>query len=140
MTIFRGVIYTSPKFYWGTGLRGLRPRFWGTPPPLDVFDTFPNQNIFSPKIFLAPNIFWPNNFLTKKNFMTKNFFWPKYFFNSKIFCLKIFFEPNLKNKLLFLTKKFWPKFFDYIFNYKNYLTKNQMSFDTIEINLVCFCF
>ena len=28
--------------------------------------------MFSPKIFLATNIFWPKNFLTQKNFMTQN--------------------------------------------------------------------
>ena len=37
-----------------------------------------------------------------------------------------------------MTKKFLPTFFDYIFNYKNSLTTNQMGFDTIEINLVIF--
>ena len=35
-----------------------------------------------------------------------------------------------------MTKNFRPKFSDYIFNYKNSLTTNQMGFDTIEINLV----
>ena len=35
-----------------------------------------------------------------------------------------------------MTKTICPKFFDYIINYENSLTTNQIGFDTIEINLV----
>jgi len=67
------------------------------------------------------NFFLTQQFiLTQKFFFTQNFFYPKFFLTQKIF----------------LTKKCWPKFLDYIFNYKNSLTTNQMGFDTIEINLV----
>ena len=58
--------------------------------------------------------------------MTQKFFWPKNYFDQKFFLLKIFRIPNF----------FGPKIFNYIFNYKNSLTTNQMGFDTIEINLV----
>ena len=42
--------------------------------------------------------------------------------------------------IIILDKVFSTKFLDYIFNFKNSLSINQMGFDTIEINLVLFFF
>ena len=87
----------------------------------DLGDNCPGEHCpRRPKFFFDPNNFWPKTIL-----------WPKNFF------LKLFLTQIWKN-YFFLTKKFLPTFFDYIFNYKNSLTSNQMGFDTIEINLVMY--
>ena len=91
-----------------------------------------NQKIFLTKIFFWPQkVFDPTTCFYPKIFVTPKFFDQKYFL-TQFFKKNYYFWPS------YLAKIFWPKFFDYIFNCKNNLPTNQLGFDTIEINLVCF--
>ena len=38
---FKGGYMSVEEFYGGSGFCSLQLKIWGTPPPLDVFDTFP---------------------------------------------------------------------------------------------------
>ena len=100
---------------------------------------FLTQKFFDPRTFLTQKCFWPKTFFDPKLFLTQNFFWPKLFLTknfiwTKIFWTKIFLDQNLKKK----NHYFWQKFLDYIYNYKDSLTSNQMGFDIIEINLLIY--
>ena len=104
------------------------------------------KKFFDQKCFLTQIFFDPKNFLPKILFdPPKKIFYPKIFLNQIIFLLKTFYNSNFFSTQFFKNKKYhflqvWPKYLDYIFNYKNSLTTNLMGFDTIEINLVLFTF